>query len=241
MKFVIDTRSTEELRDILHGVFQPGQAATAMERGTGQLIRRGLAVVLSALMIVIPVGQGAAFAQSAPSSSDAQPAPAIDNAQPTADANQTAPQLQPLTADQLNQLVAPIALYPDALVAQVLAAATYPTQVVEADRWLQAQGNAAPDADCYRRKQPELGSEREGAYCLPYGSGADGQEPSVDHGPGQCLLQPASGRDGFRAGDAPEGAGCGYVAQHAAADGNRRDRPNHDCPSQPCGGLCSGL
>ena len=33
-----------------------------------------------------------------------------------------APQGQPLTADQLNQLVAPIALYPDALVAQVLAA-----------------------------------------------------------------------------------------------------------------------
>lgn len=41
------------------------------------------------------------------------------------------------TAEQLQQLVAPIALYPDELVAQVLAAATYPTQVVEADRWLQ--------------------------------------------------------------------------------------------------------
>src|SRR5262245_6815112 len=38
---------------------------------------------------------------------------------------------------QLQQLVAPIALYPDELVAQVLAAATYPDQVVEADRWLE--------------------------------------------------------------------------------------------------------
>ena len=56
-----------------------------------------------------------------------------------------APQGQPLAADQLNQLVAPIALYPDALVAQVLAASTYPTQVVEADRWVQAQGNAPAD------------------------------------------------------------------------------------------------
>lgn len=37
----------------------------------------------------------------------------------------------------LDQLVAPIALYPDALVAQVLAAATYPTEIVEADRWLE--------------------------------------------------------------------------------------------------------
>src|ERR1700719_3595407 len=38
---------------------------------------------------------------------------------------------------ELQQLVAPIALYPDALVAQILAAATYPTQIVEADRWMQ--------------------------------------------------------------------------------------------------------
>ena len=38
---------------------------------------------------------------------------------------------------ELQQLVAPIALYPDALVAQVLAASTYPTEIVEADRWLQ--------------------------------------------------------------------------------------------------------
>jgi hypothetical protein len=38
---------------------------------------------------------------------------------------------------QLQQLVAPIALYPDALVSQILAASTYPTQVVEAERWIQ--------------------------------------------------------------------------------------------------------
>jgi uncharacterized protein DUF3300 len=40
-------------------------------------------------------------------------------------------------AEELKQLAAPIALYPDALVGQVLAGATYPTQVVEAERWLQ--------------------------------------------------------------------------------------------------------
>jgi Protein of unknown function (DUF3300) len=38
---------------------------------------------------------------------------------------------------QLQQLVAPIALYPDPLVAQILAASTYPAEVVEADRWLE--------------------------------------------------------------------------------------------------------
>ncbi len=42
-------------------------------------------------------------------------------------------------------MVAPIALYPDALVAQILAASTYPTQVVEADRWVQSQGNVPPE------------------------------------------------------------------------------------------------
>jgi hypothetical protein len=39
-----------------------------------------------------------------------------------------------LPPEQLNKLVAPIALYPDALVAQILAASAYPTQIVEANR-----------------------------------------------------------------------------------------------------------
>ncbi len=43
--------------------------------------------------------------------------------------------------EQLQQLVAPIALYPDALVAQVLAASTYPTEIVEADHWMQQHSN----------------------------------------------------------------------------------------------------
>jgi Protein of unknown function (DUF3300) len=47
-----------------------------------------------------------------------------------------APQAGEGSGDRLEQLVAPIALYPDALVAQILAGATYPTQIVEADRWL---------------------------------------------------------------------------------------------------------
>src|SRR6266478_1678927 len=40
--------------------------------------------------------------------------------------------------EQLQRLVAPIALYPDSLVAQILAASTFPEQVVEADLWVQA-------------------------------------------------------------------------------------------------------
>ena len=44
--------------------------------------------------------------------------------------------------EQLEALVAPIALYPDELLANVLAASTYPLEVVQADRWLKARKSA---------------------------------------------------------------------------------------------------
>ncbi len=56
---------------------------------------------------------------------------------------------QPFVAQQLEQLVAPIALYPDTLVAQILAASTYPAQVIAADNWLHSQGYASPDQIAY--------------------------------------------------------------------------------------------
>src|SRR5271165_3713446 len=46
-----------------------------------------------------------------------------------------------LSASQIDELVSPIALYPDALVAQILAASTYPDQVVAANTWLQANSS----------------------------------------------------------------------------------------------------
>ncbi|MCC6670837.1 MAG: DUF3300 domain-containing protein [Planctomycetes bacterium] len=64
---------------------------------------------------------------------------------------QTAPSTQPqkvgaeFTTERLEQLVAPIALYPDALLAQVLMASTYPLEIVEAARWLQKQPKLPPD------------------------------------------------------------------------------------------------
>ena len=57
-----------------------------------------------------------------------------------------APPYAQQTPEQLQQLVAPIALYPDSLVAQVLAASTFPEQVVEADRWVQAHSDLKGDA-----------------------------------------------------------------------------------------------
>jgi len=64
-----------------------------------------------------------------------QPDPGPDSATNDSQTNSTpTPALQ--TSDQLDALVAPIALYPDALVAQVLAAASYPEQISFADYWV---------------------------------------------------------------------------------------------------------
>jgi hypothetical protein len=57
-------------------------------------------------------------------------------AEPPAKPPAEAPKLK--LADQLDSLVAPIALYPDPLLAQVLAASTHPVEIVEANRWLKA-------------------------------------------------------------------------------------------------------
>lgn len=51
--------------------------------------------------------------------------------------NQVPVQAQSLAPEQLADLVAPIALYPDPLLSQVLVASTYPMEVVEAQQWLQ--------------------------------------------------------------------------------------------------------
>jgi hypothetical protein len=82
------------------------------------LLKQSLALLLVVSLLVATAPQG--FAHQAD--------------EPAASAPVRAAQQTP---EQLQQLVAPIALYPDALVAQILAAATYPDQVVVADRWLQ--------------------------------------------------------------------------------------------------------
>ncbi len=79
-----------------------------------------------------------------------QPSPQQSYSAPYSDQELTQPAAPPqsLSADQLEQLLAPIALYPDALLAQIFTASTYPAQVAVADQWLQqmrAQGYGSPD------------------------------------------------------------------------------------------------
>jgi hypothetical protein len=103
----------------------------------------GCALSLALVFATLPQSLWADQDQSVPAASTQdQSAPADQGAQATDQSvpapGQAAPPYTQQTPDQLQQLVAPIALYPDSLVAQVLAASTFPEQVVEADRWVQA-------------------------------------------------------------------------------------------------------
>jgi hypothetical protein len=88
---------------------------------------RFFAVASAALLFVSAVhdGLGAGQATSAPASDE---------------------EYAPLTPEELDGLVAPIALYPDALVAQILGAATFPDQVTEAESWLKQNSNLSGQA-----------------------------------------------------------------------------------------------
>jgi hypothetical protein len=56
------------------------------------------------------------------------------------------PQAAQQSPDQLQQIAAPIALYPDTLIAQILPAATYPDQIVDAERWMQQHKDLTGDS-----------------------------------------------------------------------------------------------
>jgi hypothetical protein len=94
---------------------------------------RVLACILS-LASLVPIGAAAAQGPPAAPTAPAQLGPA-------------GPPNAPLSEGQLDQLTAAIALYPDPLIGQILAAATYPLEVVEAHRWLQDPVNAALRGD----------------------------------------------------------------------------------------------
>jgi Protein of unknown function (DUF3300) len=139
-------------------------------RGVAQALRRCLALAMA--LLLLPVSQVELFAQQYPDPGQYGPSQqpvygqqasypqqqAYPQQQPYYQQQQPYPQpqsygdqqsygqpqtqVQPLAAQQLEQLVAPIALYPDSLVAEVLAASTYPQQIMQAAQWRRAQGYA---------------------------------------------------------------------------------------------------
>ena len=96
------------------------------------LAQKSLAVVLSSLMDLAAI-PGEVVAAPLANASSANPASFQE-------------EYAVLGADELDALVAPIALYPDALLAQVIGAATFPDQVLEAEGWLKQNSSLKDNA-----------------------------------------------------------------------------------------------
>ena len=95
-----------------------------------------IALCLALVAIKIPPESGAlAFGQDQQSASGSSPA---SSGYPGQGA--------PMSTQELQSLVAPIALYPDALVAQILSAATFPDQIAVANYWLEQNKNLTGSA-----------------------------------------------------------------------------------------------
>lgn len=94
------------------------------------------------LLVVLTSAAGVAHAQQPPAV-PAQPLPAEAAAPPQAP---EAAQPAPFKPEELEALVAPIALYPDTVLSQVLMASTYPLEIVHAARWVKANPKVKGDA-----------------------------------------------------------------------------------------------
>jgi uncharacterized membrane protein YgcG len=115
-----------------------GGSKTNMNAFKGKALVFSLAITL--LFATLPLSAQDQDAQAPPPDNQAQnnDNQAPQDNQPPAHAQQT--------PEQLQRLVAPIALYPDSLVAQILAGSTFPDEIVEADRWVQAHPDLKGDA-----------------------------------------------------------------------------------------------
>src|SRR5215813_209209 len=104
--------------------------------------RKGISVILSLSVTVAVTGiDGCSKKQEQTTASAGQAQ--VGEKEPATQHSEQAPATQSAvpTAERLYQLVAPIALFPDNLLAQVLAASTYPDQVSAAYEWLQQNHN----------------------------------------------------------------------------------------------------
>ncbi|UNK48464.1 DUF3300 domain-containing protein [Lysobacter sp. S4-A87] len=97
------------------------------------------------LMVLLSLAACSGDKTPAPAATAPAPTPAAPAATPPAAAPAAAPASTSFSKEELDQMVAPIALYPDPLLAQVLMAATYPGNVADAAAWSKANPNAKGD------------------------------------------------------------------------------------------------
>ena len=86
--------------------------------------------------------------------------------QPTSPPASTSP-TAPIPPQQLDDLVAPIALYPDPLLGEVLAASTYPMEIAEADQWLRDHSKWKPSKRMDEAKKQNWDPSVQGLVAFP--------------------------------------------------------------------------
>src|SRR5271165_4958763 len=167
---------------------------------------------------------------------------AVPTQQPAAAAEQAAAKLP---AEQLDSLVAPIALYPDPLLSQTLVASTYPLEVVQLQQWLNQHKDLNEKALADAVKKQDWDPSIPGTGCAARCGQAAGGKHQVDDGPWECSSRAAERCDGRRAAYAQEGAGRRQPEVFRAAKGGNQDRRkqagDRGGAGQPAGGLCTQL
>jgi|SRR5579864_330210 len=97
----------------------------------------------------------------------AAPGYSPQNAPPQNAPPQGAPPEAPMPPQQLDDLVAPIALYPDPVVGEVLAASTYPIEIAEAEQWVRDHPHWKPSKLMDKAKKENWDPSVQGLVAFP--------------------------------------------------------------------------
>ena len=191
------------------------------------LIFRPVALLMT---LLLGAGEGVLLAQQPPA------APSADAAEPD--------EIK-LTGDQLDALVAPIALYPDTLLAQCLVASTYPIDVVQAQQWAgeaqESEGRSSPTPPWKEEWDPSV----QALVSLPDALKVLSPGRQVDDGSRQRLPGSAVRGHGRRPEDAWEGEGRRQARHERADEGRNQGRGveagGRDRVGEPGSRLCAEL
>src|SRR4051812_47003603 len=120
--------------------------------GSSKLFRRAIALLCG--LVLLSLGHSTVFGQQPTT----PPAPAA--AETTPPRTPVEPAASPIPNDQLDALVAPIAMYADPLLAQTLAASTYPLEIIQLQQWMDRnktlKGQALSDAVAKQPWDPSI-------------------------------------------------------------------------------------
>ncbi len=184
-----------------------------MMRAIGRGVKRAPGLLAFAVAMALAADPLLAQAQQSPApaaapapAETAAPAPAATPA--LAEAEQP-PENSAFTREELEKLLAPIALYPDPLLAQMLPASAYPVQIVQAQRWLDKNKALVAKNDYSGIDNQNWDPCGEGARALSRRYQADERRSRLDDGPRRRRSEPAAGR----------------CRRHPGASRERRKRP----------------